>query len=97
MDMEFTAEDLAFREVPARLTRFFIGLAERRGQIVDEGWLIPLDLGMQDIAELLGATRQTISALINQWERDGLILRRGRRAYLVPSLDALGQLFPESI
>ncbi len=90
-------EDLAFREVPARLARFFIGLAERRGQIVDEGWLIPLDLGMQDIAELLGATRQTISALINQWERDGLILRRGRRAYLIPSLDALGQLFPENV
>lgn len=90
------AEDLAFREVPARLARFFIGVAQRRGQAVDEGWLIPLDLGMQDIAELLGATRQTISALINQWEREGLVQRRGRRSFLIPSLAALAARFPDA-
>lgn len=89
-------EDLAFREVPARLARFFIGLARRRGQPLDGGWLIPVDLGMQDIAELLGATRQTISALINQWEREGLVQRFGRRSYRIPSLDALVARFPES-
>jgi CRP-like cAMP-binding protein len=89
-------EDLAFREVPARLARFFIGLAERRGQAVDGGYLIPLDLGMQDIAELLGATRQTISGLINQWEREGLLQRRDRRSYLIPSLSALAKRFPDA-
>lgn len=86
-------EDLAFREVPARLARFFIGLAKRRGQPQDGGWLVPVDLGTQDIAELLGATRQTISALINQWEREGLIQRFGRRSYIIPSLDALSERF----
>lgn len=89
-------EDLAFREVPARLARFFLGLARRRGQALDGGWLIPVDLGTQDIAELLGATRQTISALINEWEREGLLHRRGRRSYWLPSLDALAARFPES-
>lgn len=90
-------EDLAFREVPARLARFFLGLAKRRGQALDGGgWLIPVDLGTQDIAELLGATRQTISALINEWEREGLLHRCGRRSYCVPSLDALAARFPES-
>lgn len=88
-------EDLAFREVPARLARFFLGLARRRGQVVDGGWLIPVDLGTQDIAELLGATRQTISALINQWEREGLLQRFGRRRYLIPCLDALAARFPD--
>ena len=89
-------EDLAFREVPARLARFFIGLAKRRGQMVDDGWLIPLDLGMQDIGELLGATRQTISGLINAWEREGLLHRRARGIYLVPSLNKLAERFPEA-
>lgn len=89
-------DDLAFREVPARLARFFLGLARRRGQPQDGGgWLIPVDLGTQDIAELLGATRQTISALINQWQREGLLLRHGRRSYLLPSLEALAARFPE--
>jgi CRP-like cAMP-binding protein len=88
-------EDLALHDVPERLTRFFLGLARRRGRPLDAaeggGWLIPLELGMQDIAELLGATRQTISALINAWEREGLIERKSRRSYRIASIEALKQ------
>ncbi|NTV72199.1 MAG: Crp/Fnr family transcriptional regulator [Azonexaceae bacterium] len=82
-------EDLAFREVPARLARFLWQLAERRGLRQEHGWLVPLDFSMQDIASLLGTTRQSISSLINQWEREGVLLRQSRRSLLVPSLDAL--------
>lgn len=82
-------EDLAFREVPARLARFLLGLVERRGQPQEQGWLIPLELGMEDIASLLGSTRQTVSALINQWERQGILQRQGRRSLLIRSISAL--------
>lgn len=82
-------EDLAFREVPARLARFFLGLAERRGQAQDNGCVVRLDFGMQEIADLVGTTRQTISALINQWEREGLLERQDRRTMLIHSLVAL--------
>ena len=44
-------EDLAFREVPARLARFLCQLAERRGLRQEHGWLVPLDFSMQDIAK----------------------------------------------
>ncbi|MCK7494874.1 MAG: Crp/Fnr family transcriptional regulator [Comamonadaceae bacterium] len=84
--------DLAFREVPARLARFVLGLAERRGEPEGEGWLLPLDLGVEDIASLLGSTRQTVSALISRWQRDGLLLRRGRRRLPIPSADARQRL-----
>lgn len=90
-------EDLAFREVPARLARFLLGLAERRGQPTDDGWLIPLDLGTEDIASLLGSTRQTVSSLLNQWERDGLLQRHGRRSLRVRSLKALAEYCPDSV
>jgi CRP-like cAMP-binding protein len=82
-------EDLAFREVPNRLARFLLGLAARRGQQHPDGWLVPLDLGTADIASLLGTTRQTVSSLINQWERDGILRRQGRRSLLIRSLDVL--------
>lgn len=82
-------EDLAFREVPARLARFLWQLTERRGQRLEHGWLVPLDFSMQDIASLLGTTRQSVSALINQWEREGVLQRQSRRSLLVPSLDSL--------
>nr|MBL8412249.1 Crp/Fnr family transcriptional regulator [Dechloromonas sp.] len=90
-------EDLAFREVPARLARFLLGLVDRRGMPDDRGWLVPLDLGMEDIASLLGTTRQTVSSLINQWEREGLIERRGRRSLCVFSRDALARLCHDSV
>lgn len=90
-------EDLAFREVPARLARFLLGLAERRGQATDDGWLIPLDLGTEDIASLLGSTRQTVSSLLNQWERQGLLQRHGRRSLRVRSLAALAEYCPDSV
>lgn len=82
-------EDLAFREVPARLARFLLGLADRRGTAVDGGILVPLELTTEDIASLLGSTRQTVSTLLNQWERDGVLQRQGRRALVVHGLDVL--------
>ncbi|MFO1234669.1 MAG: helix-turn-helix domain-containing protein [Rivihabitans pingtungensis] len=50
-----------------------MGLVERRGQPQADGWLIPLELGTEDIASLLGSTRQTVSQLLNQWTRDGIL------------------------
>lgn len=84
-------EDLAFREVPVRLARFLLGLAERRGQPQDDGWLIPMELGMEDIASLLGTTRQTVSSLINRWEREGFVQRQGRHRLLIRSLGTLAE------
>ncbi|WP_153109080.1 Crp/Fnr family transcriptional regulator [Propionivibrio limicola] len=83
--------DLAFREVPQRLARFLLGRVHRCGQPCDEGWLIELELSTEDIASLLGTTRQTVSSLINQWERDGLLARRGRRTLVIPAPDALSR------
>jgi len=82
-------EDLAFREVPARLARFLLGLVDRRGVAVDTGMCIPLDLTTEDIASLLGTTRQTVSTLLNQWERDGLLSRQGRRSLVITDIQGL--------
>lgn len=85
-------EDLAFREVPARFARFLLGLADRRGQPHPNGWEIPLELGTEDIASLLGSTRQTVSSLINQWERSGILERQGRHSLLLIKRDSLASL-----
>lgn len=85
-------EDLAFREVPARLARFLVGLADRRGRPVEGGgWRVPLELGTEDIASLLGSTRQTVSSLLNQWAREGLLHRPVRRVLHIHDLETLRQ------
>jgi CRP-like cAMP-binding protein len=85
-------EDLAFREVPARFARFLLGLVERRGERLDQGWLVPLELTTEEMASLLGSTRQTLSTLINKWQREGILSRQGRHHLLVKQLEPLQAL-----
>ncbi len=86
--LELTA-DLAFRDVPARLIRFVLETAKRRGRVETEGTWLPIELNTKDIALLLGTSRQTLSALLNRLERDGVLLRPHRHQWLIPDAEAL--------
>lgn len=86
--LELTA-DLAFRDVPARLIRFVLETAKRRGHVEADGIWLTLELNTLDIALLLGTSRQTLSALLNRLERDGVLLRPQRQQWLIPDADAL--------
>lgn len=79
--------------MPARLARFVVGMVERRGRPIDGGdWLVSLDLGTEDIASLFGSTRQTVSSLLNEWQRQGIFHRPGRRILRIRGLRELQQL-----
>jgi len=60
-------QNLAFREVSSRLAAF---LLERAG----EGDTLALDLTHEEIANLLGSRRQTITATLNRWSKAGILL-----------------------
>lgn len=76
-------ENLAFRDVAARLANFLLGLARGADPALPAGLRIPVQLRTEDIARLLGTSRQTVSSLINQLVREGVIARDGRRAVLL--------------
>ncbi|THF63265.1 Crp/Fnr family transcriptional regulator [Pseudothauera rhizosphaerae] len=76
-------ENLAFRDVPARLANFLLGLARAADPALPPGLRVPLALRTEDIARLLGTTRQTVSSLIAQLVRDGVLAREGRRTLVV--------------
>lgn len=79
--------------MPARLARFVVGMVERRGRPIDGGdWLVSLDLGTEVIASLLGSTRQSVSSLLNEWQRQGILDRPGRRILRIRGLRELQQL-----
>jgi CRP-like cAMP-binding protein len=54
-------------------------LAVRFGYSVEKGNLIDLRLTHQELAELIGVTRVTITKLINKLEREGVIFRSENR------------------
>lgn len=57
-------------------------LAQRFGHPVDQGYMIDLKVTHQDLADLTGATRVTITRLLKQFEAEGLIQRRSRQLLL---------------
>lgn len=69
-------EDLAFRDVEGRLARFLDGMLVRRGLSHESGvQRLELNLSTEDIAHLLGTTRQTVSSLISRLARQGILTR----------------------
>ncbi len=85
-------DDLAFRDVQTRLVRFLRFVASQSGQTQPGGGvLVSLGLTTEQLASLLGTTRQTLSTMLNALEREGRMELRGRGSIFIPHLEALGQ------
>lgn len=65
----------SYKRVDIMLLKFLSWLAERFGQDVAAGRMINLRLTHQDIAESIGATRVTVTRMLNQLEQQGVIQR----------------------
>jgi len=65
----------SYRRVDIMLVKLLSWLAKRFGRSVNQGNLIDLRLTHQDLADLLGTTRVTITRILGQFEQQGLIER----------------------
>lgn len=66
--------ELATERVERRVARAVLRLVRQVGRKTAEGILIDMPLSRQDLAEMTGATLYTVSRILSQWERDGLIV-----------------------
>jgi len=66
-------EDLALRSVPGRVAALLLRLAEEYGEPHEQGIRLSLRLTHQDLAHMVGSTRETVTALINRFRDEGLI------------------------
>ncbi len=64
---------LNFREAPQRLKMLLKILAGENGVKTPSGVKINLKLTHQEIADMAGLTRETVTRVVNQWRREGLI------------------------
>lgn len=84
-------EDLVFREVPARLAHLLSELGKTQGVAEKQGIRLNVKLTHQEMANLIGCSRETVSTIMGQFRDDGLIQMDGRTiTILKPS--ALSQL-----
>jgi CRP/FNR family cyclic AMP-dependent transcriptional regulator len=53
--------DLVFTDVPGRVAKALLDLADRFGETSPEGILLQLDLTQEELAQLVGASRETVN------------------------------------
>jgi CRP/FNR family cyclic AMP-dependent transcriptional regulator len=69
---------LALADVPERVTGALRRLAESEGQTGPDGVLIPNRPTQQELANAIGACRETVSRIVSDLARRGLVTPRGR-------------------
>lgn len=66
--------NLLNKDVKTRLINFFWQLVEQKlGENMPEGFCIPNYLKHEDIANLIGSSRQTVTTMINELETEGIL------------------------
>lgn len=81
------ASDLAFLEVRGRLARKLLELADRHGIAFDDGVLIDAAITQEDLASMIGVTRESVNRNLSLFRRQGLIGNRGRKLVIRRSAD----------
>lgn len=90
-DLENRMESLVFHDVPSRLAHQLIKLAEQYGMEKDGRIEIMFKLSQLELANLIGATRETTSTALNELKRAG-ILDTSHRTIVIRDLEALKEL-----
>jgi CRP-like cAMP-binding protein len=83
-------ESLLHREVSTRLSTLLVNLGERFGEGDGSGVLIDMRLTHQDLANMIASTREAVSKVMSELQRDGVIETRNRRISILDR-DALSR------
>lgn len=80
--------DLVFTDVPGRVAKALLDLSRRFGRPVDNGVMVAHDLTQEELAQLVGASRETVNKALADFASRGW-LRLEARAVLLQDLDRL--------
>jgi CRP-like cAMP-binding protein len=72
-------ESLLNREVAARLATLLLNLGDRFGETEGSGTVLKVRLTHQDLANMIFSTREAVSKVMSEFQRDGIIETRNRR------------------
>jgi len=82
-------ENISLHNVTARVAHQLVYLLQEFGQREGAGSELHITLTHQDIADMLGVTRASVTLAIGQLRAKGLLLPK--RSFVTPNLDALAQ------
>jgi CRP/FNR family transcriptional regulator len=79
-------ESLLDREVSARLATLLSHLGDRFGEANGSGTVLKVRLTHQDLANMIVSTREAVSKVMSEFQRDGLIEVQNRTISVTPQL-----------
>lgn len=80
--LEGKIENLIFKDVNSKLAELLLRLGQEFGVDDSRGTLLSVKITHQEMANLIGSTRETVSLTLSHFKRDGLIATDGRRVIL---------------
>jgi CRP/FNR family transcriptional regulator/CRP/FNR family cyclic AMP-dependent transcriptional regulator len=76
------ASDLAFLDVGGRLAKKLLDLAATSGLRRQDGVLLDMVLTQEELANMIGVTRESVNRNLSLFRRTGLVAKEGRRFVL---------------
>ena len=77
------ASDLAFLDVSGRLARRLLDLSTSNGVKRADGVLLQVTLTQEELANMIGVTRESVNRNLSMFRRLGLIGREGRKIIIL--------------
>ena len=84
-DLETKVEQLIFKDVGSKLAELLLRLGAEHGVENKKGLILGLKITHQEMANLIGSTRETVSLTLSQFKRKGFIATEGRKVILADS------------
>ena len=83
---EEVIDRLLDREVSARLAKLLQNLSDRFGESNGSATVLDIRLTHQDLANMIASTREAVSKVMSEFQRDGLIEVRDRKIAISPRM-----------
>ena len=80
--LEATMEKIIFKDVAAKLADLLVRLSADHGVEHEAGMLLDLRITHQEMANMIGATRETVSLTLSQFKKKSLLRNEGRKLIL---------------
>ncbi|MEZ6063429.1 MAG: Crp/Fnr family transcriptional regulator [Planctomycetaceae bacterium] len=80
--IERRLKSLLFRSSRDRLIHLLLELAEKYGRRQPDGLLIAMKISHQDLASVIGATRETVTITLGELQQEGMVEIQRRRVVL---------------
>src|SRR5579875_2552456 len=75
--------DLVFSDVPGRVAKALLDLSDKFGEAEDDGLRVRHDLTQEELAQFVGASRETVNKALSEFANRGWLRIEGRSVVLL--------------